>query len=45
MLKSVTPHGPFYYCKLIAQKKTIRIIQTEAAIIRNFEAFLPKFLK
>ena len=45
MLKSGTPHGPFSYCKLIAQNKTIRAIYTEAAIDRIFEAFLPKFLK
>ena len=45
MLKSGTPHGPFSYCKLIAQNKTIGIMQAEAAIDRNFETFLPKFLK
>ena len=45
MLKSGTLHGPFSYCKLIAQNKTIRIIQAETAIDRNFETFLPKFLK
>ena len=45
MLKSGTPHGPFSYCKLIAQNKTIRIIQTEAVTDKNFEAFLPKSLK
>ena len=45
ILKSETPHGPCSYCKLIAQNKTIQIIQTEAVINKNFEAFLPKFLK
>ena len=44
ILKSGIPHGPFSYCKLISQNKTIPIIQTEAVIDKNFEAFLPKFL-
>ena len=42
MLKSGTPHGPFSYCKLIAQDKIIQTIQTEAVIDRNCEIFLPK---
>ena len=46
MSKSGTPHGPSsILSKFIAQNKTIRKIQTEAAIDRNFETFLPKFLK
>ena len=45
MLKPRTPHGLFSYCKLIVQNKTIRIIQTKAAIQRNFATFLLKFLK
>lgn len=46
MLKSGTPHGPFSILgELIAQNKTIRIIQTGAAIDRNFKTFLPEFLK
>ena len=46
MLKSGTSHRLFSITsKLIAQNKAIQIIQIKTAIDRNFERFLPKFLK
>ena len=46
MLKSGTSHRSFSITsKLIAQNKAIQIIQIKTAIDRNFERFLPKFLK